>query len=499
MFTSKYTINHDPPQQKLRHLLCNEYWVPIPTWLKATAACFVSQVLLVIALSTNPGPAPHYKVAFIGNGMQSYNDFPRMMEALSDNHITQDCCLHTDADLSSILIWGSGTFAIWHTGTARIDTAATVRPDNASLHQVQYDMGACTVQQLLLGYDRRLDKRMQYMEENGYFAVYTDDDKENNHNNNNNNNMNNQEGNNNNNNNNAYQQLNDDAYTYEDGKNPCYNDADYYYYRQDYYDSNGPTKYDFVVLNDRSRNPARGETRNASLAVLEHQYVKWFVETGATPIFIVTYGYDTPYRDMSGLSDVATFTSLTYEGYKEYAELVGKYLPDSQQPRLALVGLAFLMVYEENPTLWQKLFHLDRIHASPHGSFLQGCVVHHAIFGRLPPKNVALRNNMSALWNRARRMQPRKHTRLPMPTKQEAEYLYHIAERVTVRKQLPATLIRYKNHEASDYIPNDGIYADNDIHPWHSMTMRYVCCVLTQLLVGYVTLFAPVEAWRVPS
>jgi hypothetical protein len=447
MFTTKYAINHDPPVEKIRHLLCNEYWVLIAGWKKATAACFLSQLLLIVALTTQPGPVPHYKVAFVGNGMQSYNDFPRMMEALSDNHITQDCCLHTDADLETILVWGSGTFAIWHTGTARIDTAATTRPENASIHQVQYDMGACTVRQLLFGYDRRLEKRMQYMEENGYFAVYSDDDRENQHNNQN-----------------QQEQFTDDSYSYEDGKNPCFNDPDYYYYRQDYYDSIGPPKYDFIVMNDRSRAPARRETRNASLAILEHTYVDWFIESGATPIFIVTYGYETPYRDMSGLSDVATFTSLTYEGYKEYAELVGRYLPESQQPRLAPVGLAFLMVYEENPALWEKLFHLDQIHASPHGAFLQGCVVHHAIFGRLPPKNVALRNNMSALWNRARRMQPRKHTRLPMPTRQEAEYLYHIAERVTVRKQLPATLIRYKNHEASDYIPNDGIYADNDIH-----------------------------------
>jgi len=51
-----------------------------------------------------------------------------------------------------------------------------------------------------------------------------------------------------------------------------------------------------------------------------------------------------------------------------------------------------------------------------------------------------------------------------MPTLQEAEYLYHIAERVTVRKQVPKSFIAYKNNEASDYVPNDGEYADNDIY-----------------------------------
>lgn len=71
---------------------------------------------------------------------------------------------------------------------------------------------------------------------------------------------------------------------------------------------------------------------------------------------------------------------------------------------------------------------------------------------------------MSALWDHARRLQPRKHRRLPMPTRQEAEYLYHIAERICVRKQVPKSLIEYNNGEASEYIPNDQLYADNDIY-----------------------------------
>ena len=37
---------------------------------------------------------------------------------------------------------------------------------------------------------------------------------------------------------------------------------------------------------------------------------------------------------------------------------------------IAPVGLAFLTIWEENYGFWNsKLFHIDRIHASPHGTY----------------------------------------------------------------------------------------------------------------------------------
>lgn len=422
----------EEPPQRLRRMLCNQYLTSIPQWQKAAAVSGVAGMLMVTALITVPSPKPNYNIAFVGNSMQYYNDFPRFMQALSGDHITQDCCLHGDAAFNTILTWGSGMYQIWHTGVARITN------DKGA---VLYDMGSCTVEQLLFGYDKNLEYKVsQY-----------------------------QAGNNNDGNDNAdddsYEaKNNDDFMTYYDTKNPCLQNSNYYYYKQQVFESEGVAPWDFVVMNDRSRSPARGVPRNISLAVLQDTYLPWFQETGATPVFIVTYGYDTPYRDMSGLIDVPTFTSLTYEGYKQYATLLSSQLPPSQKPRLAPVGLAFLMVYEENRNLWEKLFHIDQIHPSPHGTFLQGCVVHYAIFGRLPSKDIALIDNMSSLWNSARRMQPRKHRRMPMPTREEAEYLYHIAERITIQKQWPKTFIKYKHGEASDYVPNDSMYADNDIY-----------------------------------
>ena len=419
-------MGQDEPPQRLRRLLYNQYFRQLPHWQRAGIVGGLVSLLLAMALLTMPPAKPSYNVAFIGNSMMYYNDFPRFMQTVSGNdRMNQDCCLHGDAAFTTILNWGSGTYQIWHTGVAR------VKNDKGA---ILYDMGACTVEQLLFGYDEALEYKVQNYE--GGYNSY-DDDATN----------------------------NDQFASYYDGKNPCLQNPSYYYYKQSLYETNGDSpQWDFVVMNDRTRSPARSVSRNASLQVLEDVYLPWFQETGATPVFLVTYGYDTPYRDMGGLDDVATFTSLTYEGYKQYAALLQANLPERQKPRLAPVGLAFLMVYEENYGLWQKLFHIDRIHPSPHGTFLQGCVVHHTIYGKLPDKRIALVDNMSSLWNTARRMQPRKHRRMSMPTREEAEYLYHIAERITVRKQFPKTFIRYQKGEASDYVPNDSIYADNDIY-----------------------------------
>jgi len=51
---------------------------------------------------------------------------------------------------------------------------------------------------------------------------------------------------------------------------------------------------------------------------------------------------------MTGLTDIPIFMSLTYEGYREYAEAVGQYLPEEQQPKLASVGLAFLLACSQH-------------------------------------------------------------------------------------------------------------------------------------------------------
>jgi len=177
--------------------------------------------------------------------MMYYNDLPRFMEALSDGHIQQNSCLHGGASLKSILVSGNGMYKIWQTGSARIEE------QDGSIH----DFGACTVAQLLFGYDESLDEQVQY------FADYDGDS-----------------------------EYGDDYFSYYDGSNPCLASYTYYDYLESIYSAQGPPTYDFVVLNDNTRSPARYPSRKLSLEVLQDVYAPWFIETGVTPVFLFTYG-----------------------------------------------------------------------------------------------------------------------------------------------------------------------------------------------------------------
>jgi hypothetical protein len=343
------------------------------------------------------------------------------MEALSGGHITQNSCLHGNANLETILTWGNGMYKIWSAGAARVYN------DDYTV----WDFGACTVHQLLFGYDDTLETKVELYMMGNYSDMF---------------------GNN-----------NDDFSTYIDGSNPCVQDENYYAWLKRQYADKGTPHFNYIVINDNTRSPARNDTRAQSLDILSHTYVKWFKTTGAVPILMSTYGYWTPYRDMGGLDDVPTFTSLTYEGYRQYADLLTQKLPSHLAPRIAPVGHAFLLVWEENYELWEKLFHVDKIHASPLGTFLQGCVVYYTIFGVMPPIEIALRSDMSALWDNARRFQPSDHRRMPFPTQEEATYLYNVALRIVQYKVIPRTFIEYQNGEASTYIPMDDVYRVDDL------------------------------------
>ena len=407
----------------------NVTWVSLLMlrWSQLLPCCGKGMVLALVSLSaalilgfTLPPPqVPNLHVAFIGNSMMYYNDLPRLMESISSGHITQNSCLHGDANLRNILITGNGMYNLWTTGSARVATNDGT---------VVFDYGACTVAQLLFGYDAALDDKLN----NNHFQA----------------------------DNYVY---NDDFTNFHDGKNPCLQSETYYQYLQAQYEAKGVPQYDYVIINDNTRSPSRKATRTAILEVLSYYWVPMLQQSGAVPVLIATYGYSTPYRDMGGLGTVAEFTSLTYEGYLEYAQVLQDNLPDTQQPRIAPVGIAFLMVWEENFSLWERLFHVDQIHTSPMGSYLQAIVIYHTLYGKLPDPTIALRSDMSYLWLRARRFQPSEHRRSPFPTIQEAEYLYEIANRVCNKGQVPQSFIRYHNQEAADYLPQDDLYRIDDL------------------------------------
>jgi hypothetical protein len=386
----------------------------LPKWVITSAVA--GAALLAVSL---PFLLPHrdfsrtYRVAFMGNSMQYFNDFPRVMEVISGGRITQDSCFKGAATMVNLLQSGNGMYQKWSTKKALIEGEDDL-----------YDFGACTVHQLLFGYD-------QYLTSSDWFDVenYTsvDDD---------------------------YQGF------YNDGSNPCFEDLDYLEYKVTYY-LNNPPKWDYVVINDNTRSPARKDTREQTLEILQSTYVPWFQKLGAIPVLLDTHAYWTDWRNMDGLVDVPTFTSLTYEGYREYAEVLGSQLPAEQQPRIAPVGIAFLVIWEENYNMWLKLFHYDEVHASPYGTFLQSCIMHHTLFGYLPLMTDALPTNISTLFARARRMQPPTHPRKPFPTLEEAQYLYRVAERVVDGGYVPKSFTFYQNGEAAivNSTEKDGVYS----------------------------------------
>ena len=189
---------------------------------------------------------------------------------------------------------------------------------------------------------------------------------------------------------------------------------------------------------------------------LWNSYVPYFLSTTTTiPVLISTFGYwNDEYRDMGGLEDVPTFTSFTHEGYRQYASVLNAYLPKERKARIAPVGIAFLLVWEDNYGMWQSLFQPDNFHLSPHGTYLMACVLYYTLYQHMPSPSLALPEAISTLFQRARRMQPPIHPAMPVPTRDEAAYLYHIAKRVMALGHLPHSFVKYTHGEASDYREN---------------------------------------------
>ena len=98
-------------------------------------------------------------------------------------------------------------------------------------------------------------------------------------------------------------------------------------------------------------------------------------------MFIITPAYRKQVNNSTDLGSPETFTMKTQEGCEAYASVLDELLPDTQKCRIAPVGLAYLKIREENPEMWERLFHVDDFHRSPHGIFLQGRVLHWTLFG----------------------------------------------------------------------------------------------------------------------
>jgi uncharacterized protein YcfL len=365
--------------------------VPALVKVGAVLAALASVVAVAFMLPHNRmGKVVSYEtnitVAFVGSSLLFVNDIPRLVEAISGQHVVQNSCLHARGSLSSILLTGNGLYYRWRTDNAILEQSLMSNGRWSTI----YDLGACTVPQLLFGHDNDIS----YANQNGLY--------------------------------------------YNDGNNPCI--KDYMYYR--YTKSLNATDWNFVVLNEQTKRMAVSNARSASVTTLENYYAPMLKNISAIPIIVQPHAYWSDSSNMTGLSDVATFTSLIYQGTEEYAVALKDQLPSSQTPRVAPVGLAFLVIYEENHDLWEQLFGSDGIHASLFGSYVIGLCLYATMYGKMPPKTYALPENIETLWSKARKLQEGGGypSSSDYPTADEAAYLYDVVDRVNIKKYKPSTL-----------------------------------------------------------
>lgn len=198
--------------------------------------------------------------------------------------------------------------------------------------------------------------------------------------------------------------------------------------------------WDYIVINDHTQHPTRPDTKLESTKSLVQDYAPLIRQSGGTPVFLMTFAYgEQGIYGSEDLGDVELFTNLLREGYEYYVKAMSKILPFTSAPRIAPAGLAFYTIHQDNPNMWGKLYHLDKKHPSPHGSFLIGCVLYCTIFGVPQAKDINIpENGPASFWEeaRARVMQPAGDIPQPMPTSAEARYLLDIAIKVCLSFEL---------------------------------------------------------------
>lgn len=338
----------------------------------------VAATSVTLGLAANAANNKTYQVAFVGNRFLAINDLPRLMESLSEGKWTQQSCLHQRGSLVSLLETGNGMLNLWQTDAALLD-------DDTGVH----DYGACTVEQLFRGSDGSL----------------------------------------------LYQDANSNYY--DDGRNPCFHDDDYYTYQEEYFQNQ--TRFDFVVLSDHAKRMAVDSTRALAIGELKLTYATYLEDDGAIPVVCAPHAFWSQNANMTGLVDIATFTSLIYDAALEYADTLSTALPDRQKARVAPIGLAFLTVYEEDPDLWSLLTDSYDIHPSVFGSYLIGCVLYATVTGKMPDLGDDL--DVEPLFDNARYLTGATDWGYPNP--EQVEYLWDVARRVVKHGYKPSSLELY--------------------------------------------------------
>ena len=348
------------------------------------AGAAVAAVAAIALMVFGPTMASNYNVAFVGNAYFYVNDLPRAVEGLANGHIYQDSVIHNDVGVLELVMTGNGMWEKWATKNAMLGGKVFVNSDNETSYL--YDMGSCTVTQLLTG----VDKMLTYQNEAGTYA--------------------------------------------DDGSNPCFEMEDY----REYHQTAGRVDWDYVVIADQSERMATKNGRSDALTAFDYTYYSILEKYDISPIIVQPHAY---FDANNGVDDLTAFTALIMEGAETYKEYLNQRLGSSKSTVIAPVGNAFLAVYEEYPTdLWKNMFMDDGVHPSAYGTYLYALIIYATITGKMPKYDEVVVEDVedSDIFAFARRLQA-SGSQSGFPSETECAELYKIAKKV-VKGYTPQTL-----------------------------------------------------------
>jgi hypothetical protein len=220
---------------------------------------------------------------------------------------------------------------------------------------------------------------------------------------------------------------------YSDGLNPCIMDKTYAGFLESELQRD-PVQWDYVVLVEQTKRMAVAEALNDTVSVLVNRYGPLLKTSGAIPVIVDTHAFWSSRSNMTGLTDIPTFTYLIEQGVADFTNALASALPNRQAPLVAPIGLAYLTVWEEDFDLWEKLFVADGIHSSMSGSYMFACVLYATLFGHLPAEP---ENGVPSLFMDARKIVGQAS----YPSTDEADYLRAVAGRVVLNGYVPQALV----------------------------------------------------------
>jgi hypothetical protein len=356
---------------------------------------------VITYLAATRGHAPmypaHVSAAFVGNSYFYVNDLPRFVEKIAaGGNVYQDSCLHNSASILEIIMTGNGMWSKWATKNAMIGGVKFETSQGKT--EYLYDMGACSVPQLLTGHDKTVTTADQL----GSFV--------------------------------------------DDGENPCFQEDAYLEYQE----SLTRKGWDFVVITDQAKRMCFDDTRHEALAAFNYTYGPILKKNKISPIIVQPHSYQSSGANATGLSDLPTFTALTMEGAIIYKKYLNQRIGFFNGAHVAPVGNAFLAVWEADKSLYKKLFLDDGIHPSAHGTFLYGTVIYATMMGYMPRyKDVVVDNMEETLFGTARRLQA-SSSKAGFPDKEEAAILFSIAKKVALGGYKPKSLRGFKPEVNAD-------------------------------------------------